>query len=488
MKLRFPCIACFLLLITNLAAQQAPVPPAAPQQIQVSPHVQAVLPPNFAVVPQRSKNLTEVVSRVAGKQSAYVAITTEHRTDHAEAVGRLLAIASEADGKLSFTEICRWPALERVYSKRLAHIQSEGASGEPAKREEKPTPRVAAATIAVAEGDDVVRFEAALQEGADPAGLDEILELRRALRARRIRSRIRRSRRLRCSAAAATQTSGATNTRSHPGHRTGASIATARRIQVRTRCQPQLRSRPFPGANCRLRCSATGQVVVIGSNLGKTSFSNDYGDSFTASSTSSVGVTDGDPVVGTGASGQFYLGGLDLRGTTCADVVGVDTARRPAPSSRSRGMRSLVRSTLPPAFPTSRSWPWTLATPLPLATSSTWYATLLLISAPQKCNLITPSTTLAIGATPTISCSVDSGKTWQNQTAVGSGDRGRITVGIDGFVYVTYVSGGNLEISKFSSCANGLQVQPHFPLKISSFRGVDCPIDGLFTTTQPVQV
>lgn len=82
---------------------------------------------------------------------------------------------------------------------------------------------------------------------------------------------------------------------------------------------------------------------------------------------------------------------------------------------------------------------------------------------------------------PIISCSKDSGQTWGNQTPVGTAgdDIGRITVGPDGSAYVTYVSGSNLMIDKFSSCANGLVRQSQFPHRFASFTGTPCPIPGL---------
>jgi hypothetical protein len=81
--------------------------------------------------------------------------------------------------------------------------------------------------------------------------------------------------------------------------------------------------------------------------------------------------------------------------------------------------------------------------------------------------------------TPTLSCSKNSGQTWGSQTAAGSGDIGRVAVGGDGFVYVTYVSGSNLMINKFSSCDSGLNQQPGFPVTIASLNGVNCPVPGL---------
>ena len=49
------------------------------------------------------------------------------------------------------------------------------------------------------------------------------------------------------------------------------------------------------------------------------------------------------------------------------------------------------------------------------------------------------------------------------------------------FVYVTYISGDELMINKFSSCASGLQPQNHFPVEIvDDISEPDCPVDGQF--------
>ena len=162
------------LLIAGTEARAAD-PAGAAKIIKITERVSARGPANFLILPQRVRNLTEVVHSEGGKQIAYLAITSEQRSSHAEAVGRLLDIANEAAGKRTFVEICGWPALERVYAKAPVHTQ--GGNNEEEERDERPSAAAVApaATVAIAEADSIVRFEGPLQPGVGPEGLTEIL-------------------------------------------------------------------------------------------------------------------------------------------------------------------------------------------------------------------------------------------------------------------------------------------------------------------------
>jgi hypothetical protein len=77
-----------------------------------------------------------------------------------------------------------------------------------------------------------------------------------------------------------------------------------------------------------------------------------------------------------------------------------------------------------------------------------------------------------------VACSSDSGQNF-GAPIFAPGDYPRITVGQDGFVYVVYVSGGNVTLNKYSSCQAGLAVQTGFPVTIATSIGVICPVPGL---------
>src|SRR5262249_49230197 len=81
--------------------------------------------------------------------------------------------------------------------------------------------------------------------------------------------------------------------------------------------------------------------------------------------------------------------------------------------------------------------------------------------------------------TPMLTCSMDSANNWPTTRTLAGGDFPRVTVGQDGFVYVVYRNGGNINLEKYSSCANGLTLQAGFPRTIAAVTDVTCPVPGL---------
>lgn len=76
-------------------------------------------------------------------------------------------------------------------------------------------------------------------------------------------------------------------------------------------------------------------------------------------------------------------------------------------------------------------------------------------------------------------CSQDSGVNWTAPITLGGNSFfPRITVGQDGFVYVAAFGGGFNRLWKFSSCANGLALQPGFPVNVAAQTPYDCPFAG----------
>ena len=62
---------------------------------------------------------------------------------------------------------------------------------------------------------------------------------------------------------------------------------------------------------------------------------------------------------------------------------------------------------------------------------------------------------------------------------IGAGDFPRVNVGRDGFAYVAWASGGNMMLHKYSNCNAGLVAQAGFPVVVSAFTNVVCPVPGL---------
>jgi hypothetical protein len=92
----------------------------------------------------------------------------------------------------------------------------------------------------------------------------------------------------------------------------------------------ELRTLPGPEAapgpswsEIQIAASADGKTVVVGSN-GGTAFSSNYGDSFSPSSTFTF--NEGDPTLARGASGRFYLSGINITASACTNPVAVNAS------------------------------------------------------------------------------------------------------------------------------------------------------------------
>ena len=55
----------------------------------------------------------------------------------------------------------------------------------------------------------------------------------------------------------------------------------------------------------------------------------------------------------------------------------------------------------------------------------------------------------------------------------------RISVGSDGAVFVIFATAQTILLSKYSSCDAGLQIADGFPVTVTSFTSVTCPVPGL---------
>jgi hypothetical protein len=83
--------------------------------------------------------------------------------------------------------------------------------------------------------------------------------------------------------------------------------------------------------------------------------------------------------------------------------------------------------------------------------------------------------------TTSITCSQNGGTNWRARAAIpGAGDYPRVAVARDGNVYVTTLSGNNVLLNRFTSCANGLTPAAGFPVTVATLSGpVTCPMPGL---------
>src|SRR5688500_1903610 len=112
-------------------------------------------PADWTVGPARYVNAHELWFVPAQGKAARIMITSERRLDHADAVNRLLEIASEEPATSTMLEIGGWPALQR---RQLSLKPKRGHVVDLVKGEEK----ILRMTTAIAAGDRIVRLEASV--------------------------------------------------------------------------------------------------------------------------------------------------------------------------------------------------------------------------------------------------------------------------------------------------------------------------------------
>ena len=379
-------------------------------------------------------------------------ITVEQRRDHAEAVRRLAEIASEYPERVTPLIIAGWPAMERRYR---APMPQPGVSEPSAGNIE-----TSFATTAIAVASKVVRFNTMFAPDADPKFIEQALGIGRALRApqgppdtskRELKEiELKESQRTkqpgRSAPSPPPEPGHSSERKPHAGKEPGAAV------QVQS------------GLGELEVASNDGQHVVVAANSGF-SFSDNFGASYTLGGATPCNQTtcDGDPSLTVGNSGAIYyawIGGPDL------SSLGDGVSR-----SVDNGHTFVFRG---------------MAAQCPGATSCS--------SADQEHIAADRSNPAAGGGdrvynvwrnfAPSfslrISCSSDGGSTWTAPgTVIGAGDFPRVSVGGDGFVYVAWASGGNMMLHKFSSCDTGLMPQVGWPVTVSAFTNVACPVPGL---------
>jgi hypothetical protein len=344
--------------------------------------------------------------------------------------------------------------------------------------------------VAVAVGDTIVRYEGTLEPGAEASSADEIVGLAEKLRCATAAPKEQLERELQMLKPMQSPPPPPPPPAPPPGPAPQSPAPSPRTAQ-----QPPFPAKAPPGGSSQpvlaqtgfgelqIAVSKDGQKVLLATNAiaptNKVSVSGDGGSSYQSSNKGPnlpfPFRNQGDPSVGVGASGDFYVATLGLPSNGCSVAVARSTDGK---TFTVAGNAALCTNGANTCFPDQEQMAVDRTTSI--SSGDQLYMVWRNFPPPNGVTLCNQVSSNPGGfPTPTISCSIDSGMTWANQTAVGTGDVGRITVGGDGSVYVTYVSGSNLMINKFSSCANGLKVVSGFPRKIASFTGTTCPIPGL---------
>jgi hypothetical protein len=373
-------------------------------------------------------------------------ITIERRKDHAEAVRRLAEIASEYPEKATPLVIAGWPAIERRHRALLPQPGEDEVT--------RGNVETAFATTAIAAGSNVIRFDTTLAPGADPKLLDEALAIARGLRgtrgpaatAKRDLEQIQRLVKPPAGAPQRPPEPGADVIRQPEGRK---ELGVA--VQVQT------------GLGELEVASKDGQHVVVATN-GGFSYSDNFGASWTfgGGTPCQQALCDGDPSLAVGKSGAIYyswIGGPTL--TALGD--GVSRSTDNGHTFTFRGMAATCPG----------STNCTVADQEHIAADRNTAA------AGGGDRVYNVWRDFATAFSIRISCSTDGGANWTAGTAIGAGDLPRVSVGGDGFVYVAWASGSNLMLHKYSNCDSGLTPQTGWPVTVTTFTNVTCPVPGL---------
>lgn len=456
------CLAVALFVPASLAQQSQ-------LEVKLADAMEVSVPPGWRVshrerdsaeiyVPLRSeRRLPTGGSEQQVKPSLVIAseagmlITTEQRRDHAEAVRRLAEIASERPEEATPLVINGWPAIERRYRTLI-----------PQPGQDEITPgrlETAFSTTAVAMDTLVVRFETMLAPDADPRLLDEALAIGRSMRglpgppetSRRKLEEVRRMTRPPQNVPPPPPTPPPAPGPAMEPQPGGGGEEAGVAIQIQN-------------GNGEMEVATNdGQHVVVATNNGY-SFSADSGASYTFGGGTPCNQTlcDGDPSLAVGNSGAFYyawIGGPNL--SSLGD--GVSRSTDNGQTFTFRGLAATCPGT----------------TSCQVADQEHIAADRNNAAAGGGDRLYNVWRNFAPIFSIRISCSSDGGATWTTGTAIGAGDLPRVSVGGDGFVYVAYASGGNMMLHKYSTCDAGLTPQAGWPVTVSAFTDVVCPVPGL---------
>ena len=434
-------------------------------------NVTVAVPVGWSVAPRFATNTLDLVALPPDRLSEFqvpqadglgviqpwtprITVSKEVRIDHAQAVARLGEIASEVSTPATFTTIGGWPALERTHRgflpRRGRTVPGQADGGQ-----------ALLTTTAIAMDNVVIRYEGIFH----PATAAVVLEQGTA---------IARDTRLGVAGDPERAAQEVEKLRTAPVRDFTlfkAPPAPAGLFLLAPTVQAQA-----AGAALRLQ-AGTGELEIAASDNGQdivlarqndTSTSNDGGQTFPFSSGMPFS-NFGDPSLAVGESGTFYFAGISAN-TPCGGnpLFGCSTG---VARSTNRGQ----------TFPV-----FTHAVTCPSAGAGACFPDQEHIAADRwnpaggGDQVYSVWRNFTAGELPTIVCSQDGGLNWTAPLTVDSpGYVPRITVGQNGFVYVVYGQGGNLRVHKYSSCSAGLAAQGGFPLTVTAFTGVTCPVPGL---------
>jgi hypothetical protein len=501
---RYLMVVCYsLLLISALACARhrngaIPSPPPPSEVLEVAPRVTIRYAEPWAASGYKYDNGKEIVRRPSSsdKSSGRILITTERRLSLADADRRLLDVSQLRPGNPKFYAIGGWPAVELRFREPSPTIEGESEDQNSGTRA-----IVDRAVVAVAADTTVLDFDIWLAPEAGAQVLDQAIDIARSAifpaqgEPDETRRRVQHLAQLAASGAGqgvsrptSVRPSGAFNpTGQQPTPFGGEPIGGLSAFSI-TPNPPGVNNPGF--GELEIAASPNGQQIVIAANSGVT-FSKDGGKSFQGANLGAGAFSPNDPSVTRGATGNFYLGGIAKSSSPplCNDVVsrstdggasflslGFSAVCPPNPSDnvcfpdQPHIAAAFASSFVGAAAGSDQVYAvWRNMTPGP---------TIVAQAAPSCIGL---SASSSLSETSTIACSTNSGVTFTSPPVAipGGGDHPRVVVGQDGKVYTVTLSGSNILLTRFSSCANGLVPEDGFPVTVANDASVACPVPGL---------
>ena len=398
-----------------------------------------------------------------GRLPGKVTISTHKMADAREAVARLKQIAGEWTAPVQWLEIGGWPALERrVLAPRPRRGPRSTVGWEPGEQ-------IVRLTTAVAAGATVVRVEASLDPNDEAELAGEVYAIGRSARflERGDPDAVRRTLddlRAEPSPASSAPLSGG-----------GAALsAVESTVTTEASAGAPVRAQQAAGApasEISIAVSANGRNVVVATNDGASWVrSGDGGRTFGPPTRLNLGLFDtrGDPSVAAGRANRFYYALIGLpNATTRATTVALSTDSGQTFNFLSNAV-TCPNQGMPGACDPDQEHiavdQWNAGPPPTSGDQiySTWRN--FVNGAPQA----------------TIICSSDGGATWPTRRTVDTaGDWPRVTVAPDGRVFVVYEAGNNIQVQRYSSCANGLTQELTAPARVAAVTTLPCPIPGI---------
>ena len=415
-------------------------------------------------------------SRASVPATSSVKVFVESRLNHDDAVQRLQQIAIGMNAPESaFIEIGGWPAVQ--YGRIVDRPKPSKATGV-----EDHEMFLVSTVIAV--GDEVVRMQGILPSAANENMKNEARFIGRGMgfNAKGIAAKTTKELQQLRANAADRKTSKDKNTAESVGGAANLSaVLDSFTVHAETAEGFNQRVLMTGFGEVEIAVSPDGQNIIIG-RQGDWVASNDSGQTFSAPQT--VGAFDGgDPSVAYAQSGAFYYAGID-RGCAAADVAGpngYDCTGMSQSLDNGANFPLVTPAVVCPARDTT-------AATVPVPGNLGCFPDQEHIAADafnagagggDQVYSVWRNFDELGGQDPGIVCSQDSGQNWSAPAVVdtpGGSSFPRVAVGSDGSVYVAYFDGGNYELRKYSSCANGLVPQPI--VTVGTRTAVECPFAG----------